>query len=236
MMSSMLSCTSRSTFASPQHSFLLVGAVVLAMAGCTGDIDSGSPDTDGGGRSGDAAPRPDADPSAPDADPSAPDAALPRPDAAPILGEPPGLEGITQAHNDARADVGVGPMVWDPDLALVAQTWAEKCIDNENPIGLIDHNAGRSDTYPGYVGENIYGSSGGATGVAAAGLWIAEKPDYDYATNTCAQGKVCGHYTQVVWAASVRLGCGIYTCPGVQYGSAVVCNYSPGGNSGGKPY
>ncbi len=28
-------------------------------------------------------------------------------------GEPPGLEGITQLHNDARATEGVAPLTWD---------------------------------------------------------------------------------------------------------------------------
>lgn len=27
--------------------------------------------------------------------------------------------------------------------------------------------------------------------------WDDEKWDYDYETNTCKEGKVCGHYTQV---------------------------------------
>ena len=27
-------------------------------------------------------------------------------------------------------------------------------------------------------------------------LWNNEKVDYDYGTNSCASGKVCGHYTQ----------------------------------------
>lgn len=27
--------------------------------------------------------------------------------------------------------------------------------------------------------------------------WENEKYDYDYDTNTCKQGRACGHYTQV---------------------------------------
>ena len=27
--------------------------------------------------------------------------------------------------------------------------------------------------------------------------WYTEKPNYDFATQTCASGKICGHYTQV---------------------------------------
>jgi pathogenesis-related protein 1 len=157
-----------------------------------------------------------------------------RPDAAHGTGEPAALAGITLAHNEVRAGVGVAPLVWDPALAAIAQAWADACVDNDSPIGLIDHNANRSDDYPGYVGENIYGSSGAATGPAAVSSWASEVEYYDYDTNTCTY--VCGHYTQLVWAASEKLGCGISSCPGLSYGNGIVCNYSPGGNSGGRPY
>ena len=53
-------------------------------------------------------------------------------------------------------------------------------------------------------------------------------------TNSCSG--ICGHYTQVVWAASLELGCGLSSCPGLAYGSTIVCNYGPGGNDGGRPY
>ncbi len=150
--------------------------------------------------------------------------------------EPAGLSGITALHNQVRAMVGVAPLTWDPDLAAVAQGWADQCVDVQAPIGLVDHNAGRSDTYPGYVGENIYGSGGSATPQGAVSLWASEQANYDYASNTCATGKVCGHYTQLVWAATERLGCGLSNCPGLTYGSTIVCDYSPGGNTGGRPY
>lgn len=201
----------------------LIASLLVGLA-CAGDIDDA-----GGGAA-------DADPTAPDAAPGSPDAVPGSPDANVGLGEPANLAGITQLHNDVRAMVGVGPMTWDPELAAVAMAWASQCVDQQSPIGLIDHNAGRSENYPGYVGENIYGSGGSATAAGAVGLWAAEGADYDYASNSCAAGKVCGHYTQVVWAASVKLGCALYDCPGLQYGSSIVCNYAPGGNSGGRPY
>ncbi len=70
-------------------------------------------------------------------------------------GEPTGLTGITQLHNDARATEGVPPLTWDPALAAIAQAWADACVDKEAPTALIDHDAGRSDNYPGYVGDNF---------------------------------------------------------------------------------
>jgi hypothetical protein len=157
------------------------------------------------------------------------------PDAPGGIGEPAELVGITLAHNEARSKVGVGPMTWDPALATIASKWAAMCQDTDGN-GLLDHNAGRSEGYPTYVGENIYASTGTANGTGAVKSWVSESVDYDYDANTCASGKICGHYTQVVWRASVKLGCALHSCPGLKYASTIVCDYGPGGNSGGKPY
>ncbi|CAG2213593.1 unnamed protein product [Mytilus edulis] len=72
--------------------------------------------------------------------------------------------------------------------------------------------------------------------------WVNEKKDYDYASNSCSG--VCGHYTQVVWADSTKLGCAVGSCPSMtnlpsyfRNVKFVVCNYGPGGNfNGRKPY
>lgn len=165
--------------------------------------------------------------------------ALPAPTTTTTLpgGEPPALAGITAAHNQARAGVGVGPMTWNAALAATAQAWADTCTDVAAPIGLVDHNPNRSVGHPYYVGENIYASTGTADPAAAVTAWMSESAYYHYDTNTCDPGQVCGHYTQVVWAASVDLGCGISNCTGLAYPSTIVCDYGPGGNvQGQKPY
>lgn len=145
----------------------------------------------------------------------------------PIDGEPTALAGITAAHNQVRSAHGVADIAWDDELAAVAQAWADNCE--------WGHNDGRSESYPGYVGENIYGTSGTPTGAAVTEAWASEEQYYDYDSNSCSD--VCGHYTQVVWADSLKLGCAISNCPNLPYPNFVVCNYSPGGNfNGQRPY
>lgn len=148
------------------------------------------------------------------------------------------------AHNNARSGAlnpppspALPPVSWDPILADSAYNYLVKC---QSAAGsLVDHNANRSSDYvvlggSGYVGENIYAMQGAAaTPTAAVALWMGEASSYDYATNS---GNA-GHYTQVVWRASVRIGCAIVTCPAVKYSNTILCDYSPGGNiSGQKPY
>jgi len=67
--------------------------------------------------------------------------------------------------------------------------------------------------------------------------WAAEQVHYHYDSNTCDPGATCGHYTQVVWRATQKVGCALGRCAGLTYPSTIVCDYGPGGNvSGQKPY
>lgn len=62
--------------------------------------------------------------------------------------------------------------------------------------------------------------------------WGNERDNYDMNSNTCASMKVCGHFTQVVWWNTARLGCGKAT--GADGNDVVVCNYDPPGNFDGE--
>ena len=65
--------------------------------------------------------------------------------------------------------------------------------------------------------------------------WGAERRDYDYASNRCAPGKQCGHYTQLVWAQTDEVGCGMAVC--ASRGQIWACDYRPNGNiMGRRPY
>jgi hypothetical protein len=63
---------------------------------------------------------------------------------------------------------------------------------------------------------------------------MSEASSYDYNANNIT---AAGHYTQVVWRASVRIGCAIVNCPALTYHESVLCDYAPGGNiTNQKPY
>lgn len=149
--------------------------------------------------------------------------------------EPAALAGITAAHNDARAAVGVGPLHWSAALAASAQAWADNGTDTVAPAGFLDNNPNRSVGFSYAVGENIAASSGTLTGASAVAQWVAEGANYNYAANTCSSG-TCAHYTQVVWAATTEFGCGISNRPSLTFSHTIVCDYGPAGNTGGKPY
>ena len=96
------------------------------------------------------------------------------------------------------------------------------------------------------MGQNLAaGYPPGAFSITAfVNGWAAEAADYDYASNTCAPGKVCGHYTQIVWRSTTSLGCVLHTCAGGTPPPGfpgswdyLVCDYAPPGNFiGQRPY
>ncbi|KAH7673598.1 Cysteine-rich secretory protein-related protein [Dioscorea alata] len=130
------------------------------------------------------------------------------------------------AHNSARSQVGVGPVTWDDTVAAYAENYANQ---RANDCQLIHSN--------GPYGENLFwGSGADYNAVDAVNLWVSEGQDYDYNSNTCAQGKVCGHYTQVVWSSSTNIGCARVVCNN-NGGIFITCNYNPAGNViGERPY
>ncbi|KAL4555898.1 hypothetical protein LXL04_038530 [Taraxacum kok-saghyz] len=122
------------------------------------------------------------------------------------------------AHNAARAQVGVENITWNATVAAYAENYANQRIEDCNLI--------HSD---GPYGENLAAGSGDFTGTAAVNLWVAEKTHYDHDTNSCASGEVCGHYTQVVWRNSSQLGCARVQCTNNGFWF-IICSYYPRGN------
>ena len=125
------------------------------------------------------------------------------------------------------------PLSWSSGAAAVAQAWADRCA--------YQHNPGRGDR-----GENIAASAPpGHWGIAdVVGAWAGEAQDYDYGRNACAPGKQCGHYTQIVWRDTTRVGCAHTVChSNSPFGAQLpdwdfwVCDYEPPGNwAGQRPY
>lgn len=130
---------------------------------------------------------------------------------------------MTRAHNDVRSQYGLPPLEWDDALADKAEAWSNHLA--QAGCDLVHSH----DEY----GENLYWTSATATPSEVVGSWASESADYDLATHTCAAGAVCGHYTQIVWKNTQRVGCGAATCGGGG-GEIWTCKYDPPGNYVGE--
>jgi len=166
------------------------------------------------------------------------------------MGETGRMVGMTAGHNEVRAEVGVGPMTWSPEIAAVAQAYADELAQTCS-FNLV-HSGNRA------YGENIAASGsfggGGSTAQTAVDGWAAEVQCWTYGTisglgvggteqcdmqcTMAMNSNGCGHYTQVVWSGSTELGCGVGTCDsGGTTMEFWVCNYAPPGNVVGQaPY
>lgn len=127
-------------------------------------------------------------------------------------------------HNVARRNVGIGPIVWDTTVEAFAREYANK----RKGDCKLKH-SGTS------YGENLFYESYGGR-YNAVRSWVEEKKWYNHTSNSCINGETCKDYTQVVWNASVKVGCAAVTCD-KRRGRFVICNYDPSGNiEGESPY
>ncbi|KAI4878075.1 hypothetical protein NFI96_011683, partial [Prochilodus magdalenae] len=137
-------------------------------------------------------------------------------------------------HNKHRSSVNppasnMRYMTWDEGLAVTARAWARHCNFEHN------YNLGRKGmVHPVFVsaGENLWAGTGAFSVNHAIQSWVNEVNFYNYELMTCS--KVCGHYTQVVWGHSYKVGCAVHFCPkGIREttffpraASIFVCNYA----------
>jgi|LZCG01.1.fsa_nt_gb hypothetical protein len=145
---------------------------------------------------------------------------------------------ILQIHNQYRKAVGTDSLIWNDDLARYALEWA-KVLGKNNKCEMAHRP--HHGPYKQQYGENIYWMGGKEPTVyEVVHGWASEKKYY----NGEVIGKVksrhaTGHYTQIVWGATERVGCARVACKGDDYEKEFiwVCNYDPPGNwTGSYPY
>jgi len=134
-------------------------------------------------------------------------------------------------HNRARAEVGLAPLAWSNSLAAYAQKWADHLASTSR---RMEHRP-RSGEWKQQHGENLFMGTVGYYGVAdAVAAWEHEKSAYDGSIIDESNVRVYGHYTQLMWRSTKRIGCAKIECAG---NLIVVCNYDPPGNVLGQaPY
>ncbi|EDO41919.1 predicted protein, partial [Nematostella vectensis] len=138
-----------------------------------------------------------------------------------------------KAHNTKRALHGARPLTWDNSLARDAGKWS-LLLANSNTF----KHAPNSDE-----GENLYYiskvSASPVTCVEAVKAWYDEVVDYPFNNPPESvfqvSGAPIGHFTQIVWKDTRRLGVAIARIKrGLWYSTYIVARYSPPGNYNGE--
>jgi hypothetical protein len=124
---------------------------------------------------------------------------------------------MLEAHNRRRARHCAPPLAWSNQLASVARSWAQRLVRKGCPLQ-------HSDTPHG---ENLAaGSAGGFAPSDFVEMWYREVDDYSF--RRARFSMATGHFTQLVWRSTRRVGCALAPCDnGLEL---LVCNYDPAGN------
>uniref|UniRef100_A0A3B5B846 Serotriflin-like n=1 Tax=Stegastes partitus TaxID=144197 RepID=A0A3B5B846_9TELE len=133
---------------------------------------------------------------------------------------------IVNKHNALRRGVqptarNMKKMSWNNEAAANAQKWANTCSMQHSPASSRQITSG--------CGENLYMSSSKNTWTSAIQRWYDEVKDWRYGVGS-VNGGVVGHFTQIVWATSNKIGCARAYCPNSKYKYFYVCHYCPPGN------
>ncbi|XP_068613467.1 cysteine-rich venom protein [Brachionichthys hirsutus] len=138
---------------------------------------------------------------------------------------------IVDQHNAFRRAVDPSAsdmliMSYDEDLAANAQAWIDNCI--------LAHGPRATRVLNGYeLGENLFYSNKRTPWADAIAAWHSEVANFEYPST---QKGTTGHYTQVIWSSSYKVGCGVTRCRR-QNVYFYACHYYRAGNfKGWRPY
>lgn len=161
---------------------------------------------------------------------------------------PEEAEEIVRVHNELRSTIARGletrgnpgpqppaadmlQLEWDAELTRTAQSHADQCI--------FDHDSYDSRKSARFsVGQNLFIRS--TTGVAerpkirSAVQYLYSEVDLfvGHTANSYGKGSAgAGHYTQIVWAKTAKIGCGFTRWREEGWTKGMLtCNYGPAGN------
>ena len=136
---------------------------------------------------------------------------------------------LTRPQNTERSMVGLPAMAWDAALAAAAADYAAELART----GKWGHS--RPDQREGQ-GENLWmGTHAAFTLEEMVDGWLSERRMFRRGTfpNVSRSGSWhdVGHYTQIIWADTMRVGCAIRSSRSYDY---LVCRYSAPGNVMGE--
>jgi hypothetical protein len=130
-------------------------------------------------------------------------------------------------HNRERSRLGIKPLEWSQSLVAEAQEWAKTLAQRQ----VFEHSYDRNGT-----GENLWmGTAGYFNAEDMIGGFVEEvrhfKPGTFPNVSRTGNWEDIGHYTQLIWPNTKKVGCALTRGGGVDF---LVCRYWPAGNVMGQ--
>lgn len=135
------------------------------------------------------------------------------------------MKEILDIHNQWRKDHGADPLVWDEALASHAELDEGRiaCPSKKGSLTVGEH----SDDKSFDCGENLSATTGKISADSVKGWYEEEVGKYNF--NNGGFSMETGHFSQVVWKATTKLGCAV-GCGETR----LRCQYQEPGNFGGR--
>ncbi|GFX04234.1 hypothetical protein TNCV_3973831 [Trichonephila clavipes] len=158
------------------------------------------------------------------------------------------IDHILKLHNTYRSQVAMGQetragglpqasdmlqMVWDNELAAVAQKWADNCDFNHDCKNCRAVGQNLAEDYLNcYMGECLKSLKPRERNGDWASKIKKMYDEVDYFDKSFVPefhfNDIFAHFTQIIWAKTWRIGCGITGyLNGDSYNKFYVCNYGP---------
>ena len=125
---------------------------------------------------------------------------------------------------------------WYTDLSDLKklEKYAQETANDSLIAGTLKY--GKLNRNGEFYGQNLYlGSGNPRTGQYLAEYWYSENENYNYSTGKSLNGAPIGHFTQIVWKITQKIGCAVAIGRWKIYRESyyICCYYYPGGNLAG---
>jgi hypothetical protein len=137
------------------------------------------------------------------------------------------IDRLLASHNEERLRLSIPRLTWSDSLATEAREWAVSLASRQ----VFEHSYDRSG-----AGENLWmGTAGYFSAEQMIGGFVEERKHFQPGifpqVSKTGNWADIGHYTQLIWPETRKVGCALTQNGGVDF---LVCRYWPPGNVMGQ--
>jgi len=126
-------------------------------------------------------------------------------------------------HNLKRPLHSAGPLTWSEECAEHARKWVQHLVEIDTLAH--DNESGMGENCGYFQSSNVSSKSDSEWAINVSNMWYGEIEKYDF--DKSGYQSQTGHFTQMIWKSTTKMGCAIAKKGTKVY---IVANYYPPGN------